>query len=141
VGKFVPFLLKVGEICLFHPFPFSKLSFPPTYFSRFTHLQISPTCRIHFHPLVFPVSPTCRFHQLVISFSSTYFSRFTHLQISPTCRFCFHPLLFPVSPTCRFYLLALTHLQISPISPTCRFYRLAHVLHYDSDDKYCLCSL
>ena len=87
-----------GAIWQFNPFPFSNVSFAPTFF--YTHSQISPTCRIHL--LVDFVSPTD-------------FFCFTHLQISPICRLCFHPPLFPVSTTCRFHqLVDLINFQISP---------------------------
>jgi len=157
VGEFVPFLLKVAGIChfsitsfsrvvVFTHLPFPELSFSPTFFNRFTHLQFSLTCRFRFKPIIFSTWPTGRLHQRVDFVFTHLFFRFTHLQISPNCRFRFQPIVFPASPTCRFHLLVdfvftqlfsrFTYLQISPtrrfhcypllfhVSTTCRFHLL-----------------
>jgi len=99
----------------------------------FTHLQISPTCRFRFHPLLFPVSPTCRFHLLIefinfqISPSFTWqFWAHIHLWARPD--FCPNPSypLLQISPTCRFHQLSdFTQFHFCQISPTCRFHQLA----------------
>jgi len=99
VGEFVPFLLKVGEIWHLNQLPFSKLSFSPMSFSRFTHLHISPICIFCFYPLLPPVSSTCRLLVNIV-FIHFFFPFHPHADL-PTCRFLFH---FPVSPTCRFHL-------------------------------------
>jgi len=133
-GGFVPFLLNVGEHILevgefvifthflfqichqvfthfllpFHPladFAYLYLSISPNSFLRFTHLQISPTCRFHLladciylHVSCVKISVVCvRLHDIFthcflspvvphkpIFTHNALSSGFNHLQISPT---------------------------------------------------------
>ena len=80
-------------------FLFASCRFHQCLFFRFTHLQISPTCRFCFYPPLSPVSSTCR---LLVNIVFTHFFFPFHPRADlPTCRFLFH---FPVSSTCRFHL-------------------------------------
>jgi len=94
--------------CHFQPLPFSNLSFSPTSFPRFTHLQISPTCRFHLlahfiylHLSCVMISIVCvRLHVI-----------FTHCFLSPVVpqkSIFTHDSLHSgfTHLTCRFHLLA-----------------------------------